>query len=468
MTNTAPTPPRSDAPTAKDLDDLTRLPATEMARLVRSGELDPVELLDATLDRIDSLEPRLHAFVAVLEQSARDAARAVRDRPDRDSLPLAGVPVAVKDNVEIAGEPTTHGSRAASSRPAAEDAVLVRRLKDAGAVIVGRTAMPELAIWPFTEPEAFEAPRNPWNLGRTPGGSSGGSAVAVAARMAALAVGSDGGGSIRVPAACCGLVGLKPAPGLVPVPGPRPDHWYGLTAFGPLARTVGDAALMLDVMADSSIHRDPVPATGGLRIAVSSRHPVVGARLSPAIRDALEATAAALRQSGHSVEHADPRYPLTPLQFARRWQAGIAQDAEGLDESQLESRSRAMVKRGRRAQRKVRPASDSRFAADARTWLRRWDLVAMPVLAAPPIPIGRWRGRGWFSTMLGVGRWMGYANLWNLAGAAAVAIPTSLSSEGLPIAVQLIGPAGSEPRLLSVAAQLELLRPWNLAPVPLH
>ncbi len=467
MNQTAqPTQPVSDDRTFDDHDDITRLPATEMARMVRTRELDPVELLDATLRRIDALEPRLHAFVAVLDKSARDAARTVRERPDLGSLPLAGVPVAVKDNVEIAGEPTSHGSRATSSLPAAQDAVLVHRLREAGAVIIGRTVMPELAIWPFTEPEAFEAPRNPWNPERTPGGSSGGSAVAVAARMAALAVGSDGGGSIRVPAACCGLVGVKPAPGVVPVPGPRAEHWYGLTAYGPLARTVSDAALMLDVMADSRIYRDPVRSTGGLRIAVSRRHPVFGARLSAAVREALEATATALQKGGHTVEHADPRYPLTPLQFAQRWQAGIAQDAEGLDESRLESRSRALVKRGRRAQLKVRPASESRFAAYARSWLGDWDLVLMPVLAMPPVAIGRWRGRGWFPTTLGIGRWMGYANLWNLAGAAAVAIPTGSSSEGLPIGVQLIGPAGSESMLLSVAAQLELLRPWHLVPGP--
>lgn len=221
--NSAPSTLADIHPDSHD-DSLTRLPAAEMARLVRSRTLDPVELLEAILRRIDALEPRLHAFVAVLERSALDQAERLRDRSDLDRLPLAGVPVAVKDNIEIAGEPTTQGSRAGSQAPAAEDSTIVRRLREAGAVIVGRTVMPELAIWPFTEPEAFPAPRNPWNLDRTPGGSSGGSAVAVAARMAALAVGSDGGGSLRVPAACCGIVGVKPAPGLVPLPGEQTEH----------------------------------------------------------------------------------------------------------------------------------------------------------------------------------------------------------------------------------------------------
>ena len=268
------------------------------------------------LRRIDALEPRLHAFVAVLERSAREEAERLRDRQcDLAGLPLAGVPVAVKDNIQIAGEPTTHGSRAASPAPAAEDSTIVRRLRNAGAVIVGRTVMPELAIWPFTEPAAFPAPRNPWNLERTPGGSSGGSAVAVAARMAALAVGSDGGGSIRVPAACCGIVGVKPAPGLVPLPDGNTEHWNGLTAFGPLARNVADAALLLDVLSENTAHRDPVPATSGLRIALSARHPVFGVRPSREIREALSRTGETLATAGHAVTTAEPRYPMLPTQF---------------------------------------------------------------------------------------------------------------------------------------------------------
>ncbi len=445
-------------------DGLTRLPATEMARLVRSRTLDPVELLEASLRRIDALEPRLHAFVAVLERSARDQAERLRDRSDLESLPLAGVPVAVKDNIEIAGEPTTYGSRATSEAPAAEDSIMVRRLRDAGAVIVGRTVMPELAIWPFTEPDAFAAPRNPWNLDRTPGGSSGGSAVAVAARMAALAVGSDGGGSIRVPAACCGIVGVKPAPGRVPLPDGNSEHWHGLTAFGPLARNVTDAALLLDVLADSHSYRDPVAATSGLRIAISTRHPVLGVRPSREIRDVLSSTANALAAAGHTVATADPRYPMLPTQFTSRWLAGIAQDATHVDMARSEPRTAAMVRRGRRVQRNVRPASESRFAKYIQGWLSGCDVLITPVLSSPPVPIGTWGGRGWLSTMLGVGRWI-YTSMWNVAGVAAVAIPAGITGDGLPLGVQLIGPAGSESLLLSVAAQLEQANPWPLAPV---
>ena len=461
--NSAP-PTRADIHRDGDDDGLTRLPATEMARLVRSRTLDPVELLEASLRRIDALEPRLHAFVAVLERSARDEAERLRARPDLDRLPLAGVPVAVKDNVAIAGEPTTYGSRATSQAPAAEDSTIVRRLRDAGAVIVGRTVMPELAIWPFTEPEGFPAPRNPWNLDRTPGGSSGGSAVAVAARMAALAVGSDGGGSIRVPAACCGIVGVKPAPGLVPLPGGSADHWHGLTAFGPLARNVADAALMLDVLSESHSYRDPAAATSGLRVAISTRHPVFGVRPSREIREALSSTAAALAAAGHTVASANPRYPMMPSQFTSRWLAGIAQDATQVDMAQVEPRTAAMARRGQRAQRTVRPASESDFAKYIQRFLTDCDVLITPVLSSPPVPIGKWRSNGWISTMLGVGRWT-YTSMWNVACVAAVAIPAGITGDGLPLGVQLIGPAGSESLLLSVAAQLERANPWPMAPV---
>ena len=344
------------------------------------------------------------------------------------------------------------------------NSVIVRRLRKAGAVIVGRTVMPELAIWPFTEPEAFTPPRNPWNLDRTPGGSSGGSAVAVAACMVALAVGSDGGGSIRVPAACCGIVGVKPAPGRVPLPSGNSEHWHGLAAFGPLARTVADAALLLDVLADGHSYRDPVASTSGLRIAISTRHPVFGVRPTREIRDALSSTATALAAAGHTVVSADPRYPMLPTQFTSRWLAGIAQDASQVDMARVEPRTAAMVRRGRRAQRKVRAASESKFAKYIQSWLSEYDVLITPVLSSPPVPIGKWGGRGWLATMLGVGRWI-YTSMWNVAGVAAVAIPAGITGDGLPLGVQLIGPAGSESLLLSIAAQLEQAKPWPMAPV---
>ena len=463
MTALSATPTTNPEPTD---DALTSLTATEMARLVRDRELDPLDLVEAHLRRIEAREPQLHAFAAVLATSARSEAVKLRSRADLGSLPLAGVPVAIKDNIDIAGEPTTLGSAATPRTPAGADHVIVRRLRDAGAIVIGRTVMPELAIWPFTEPDAYPAPRNPWDTTRTPGGSSGGSAVAVAARMAAVAVGSDGGGSIRVPAACCGLVGVKPSPGVVPVAGGRDGvHWYGMTAFGPIARDVADAGLVLDVIAGTAEYRDPVAPQEHLRIAVAARHPVVGGRLSKDCRAALETVAIdaragrPCRQSSAATVPARLRHssPTAGLRESRR-------TPMGLTSARSKSRTRAMVQRGNKVRGKARPASESRFANAMREWFPRCDVLITPVLASTPVPVGKWAGRGWVSTMLGIARWMGYTSNWNVAGAAAIAVPAGVGGDGLPLSVQLIGPAGSERLLLSLAEQLQQLRPWPAAP----
>ena len=207
--------------------------------------MSPVDVLEAHLDRIEALDPTMKAFQVVRRDEALAEAAVLADRQDLDALPLAAVPVGVKDNVDVAGTPTRQGSAGTSSAPAERDDELVSRLRSAGCVVIGKTQMPELAIWPFTEPTAFPVTRNPWDLDRTPGGSTGGGAAAVAAGMTALALGSDGGGSLRVPAACCGIVGLKPGAGVVPLAGGAAAHWYGMTAFGPLARTVSDTAIAL-------------------------------------------------------------------------------------------------------------------------------------------------------------------------------------------------------------------------------
>src|SRR5581483_642733 len=215
---------------------------------------------------------------------------------------------------------------AVPQRPAAADDDLVRRLRGAGAVVVGKTRMAEFGIWPFTE-TATSVSRSPWHPGLTPGGSTGGGAVAVATGMAAVALGSDGGGSLRVPAACCGIVGIKPAPGLVPPAGGAPSHWYGLTAFGPLARTVSDAALVLDVLAGRSVGSPSLPPPP-LRIAVSVKHPLPGGRVAAEVARATFEVAERLGREGHQVVASDPPYPPDAgLRFSRRWLAGIAEDA---------------------------------------------------------------------------------------------------------------------------------------------
>jgi amidase len=446
-------------------NDLTSAPATEIARLVRERRVSPPEVVRAHLARTRALEPTLGAFVAVREREAAAEAEALAQRPEFEALPLAGVPVAVKDNVDVAGLPTRHGSAATSDVPVDGDDELVRRLRAAGCVVVGKTKMSELAIWPFTETAAFGSTHNPWEVSRTPGGSTGGGGAAVAVGMASLALGSDGGGSIRIPASCCGVFGLKPTPGLVPVAGGAKTHWYGMTAFGPLARTVADAALVLDVLAGRGDFSDPQAPDRPLTIAFSARHPAVGARAAGAVTDALGRAVSTLREAGHTLVEARPPYPTDlGLRFGSRWLAGIAEDAEGLEPESLEPRTRKMARIGRRAARRVKPAAADRFADRAGDWLSSYDAFLTPTLARAAVPIGTWENAGWVRTTLGVGNWL-YTTPWNLAGLPAASIPSG-SDDGLPIGVQIVAPGGGEKTILAIAAELERRRPWpRIAPM---
>jgi amidase len=445
--------------------DLTRTSACELAALVQHAVVSPVEVIRAHLVRIEQLDPGLAAFTRVRAEQALAAAHALARRPDLAQLPLAGVPVAIKDNVAVAGEPTRQGSRATSPQSLPDDDPLVSRLGAAGCIVIGKTRMPELAVWPFTEPEAGGPTHNPWDRTRTAGGSTGGGAAAVAAGMAALALGSDGGGSIRVPAACCGVVGCKPGAGVVPLAGGAQAHWYGLTAFGPLARTVADTALMLDVLAGGSTYRDPQPPPRPVRVAVSTTAPTAGARVAPEVIAAVEATAAVLATAGHAVHHDEPPYPFTlGLRFSRRWLPGIADDAAtvavlGLDA--LERRTRAMVRAGRWVKRLglAQPAGADSLGPRLRRWFSAYDVLLMPTIASPAVALGRWRGKHWLTTTLGVANWI-CTTVWNLVGFPALSVPAGLSPDGLPLAVQLVGVPGTEATLLAVARQLEEAQPW--------
>ncbi|MHB1596267.1 MAG: amidase [Streptosporangiaceae bacterium] len=457
----------------QDFDDvpsgagLCGLPALDLARLVRKRLVSPAEVVQAHLDRIAALDPVLGAFQVVRAEAALAEARALTLRSDLSRLPLAGVPVAINDNVDVAGEPTRMGSAATSGEPAPADDELVARLRAAGCVVIGKTSLPELAIWPFTESIAFGAARNPWDSSRTPGGSTGGGAAAVAAGMATLALGSDGFGSIRVPAACCGLLGIKPGPGVVPLAGGAEEHWLGLTSFGPIARTVADAALALDVLAGRTGHRNPPGLPRPLRIAFSARHPLIGIRARRPIQAALKELASLLRNAGHSLTEDSPPYPMTlGLRFNARRLAGIARDADGLDLEALEPRTQRLVIIGRKLGHRTRPAAADKFAARAARWFADYDVLITPTLNRGPVPVGTWDYTGWITTMVGSARWI-CTPQWNLAGLPALSVPFGQDGDGLPIGMQLIGPAGSERVLLELATQIESLRPWPpLAPLP--
>jgi amidase len=443
------------------MSELWSLGAAEIARQVRDGDVGPEDVVQAHLARIAERDGTINAFQIVRDEKAMEEAHALSRRSDLTRLPLAGVPVAIKDNVDVAGEPTRHGSNATPDQPAKRDDELVARLRKAGAIVIGKTRLPELAIWPWTESAAFGETRNPWNPERTPGGSTGGGAAAVAAGMAPITLGSDGGGSIRIPSACCGIAGLRPGPGVIPLPGGATEHWFGMSEFGPMARSVEDVALMFDVLAGTEPRGTPsLPKP--LRIALSLRPAIAGARVDPEVKTAVCGIADKLAQAGYQVERSDPPYPFDiGVRFARRWLTGIAEDAERLNFDALEPRTQSMVKAGRWITRKgwQRAAADDPFGARVREWMSNFDVLLMPTLSRPAVPVGHWRKSHWLVALLGAGNWVMTAP-WNLARLPAASVPAGMSSDGLPIGLQLVAPNGGERTLLALMAQIQQLQPW--------
>jgi amidase len=433
--------------------------ATEIAAAVRSSRLDPRDPVEAALGRIAAHDHRVGAFRAVRAEAARQEAAVLAAREDLADLPLAGVPVAVKDNVAVAGERLEHGSRATSERPAAQDHVVVQRMRAAGAVVVGLTRVPELCIWPMSDtPDG--AARNPWDLSRTPGGSSGGSAAAVSAGLVPLAHGTDGMGSVRIPAGCCGLVGIKPGAGVVA----EPDAgWLGMSTHGPLATTVADAALLLSVLAERPELATVTEPAGPLRVAVSWQVPVPHPPVGAAWRGAAERAGQVLRSVGHDVSHTDPAYRLgSMLEMSARWFAGVAQEAASLDATRLQRRTRAHAAAGRLVTRAglVRPDARQRWADAAGELFERYDVLVTPALAAPPPSSARWHERGWLANLLTSTGFGAFEGPWNLAGFPAMTVPVGGHASPMPLAVQLVAAPGGEARLTGVAAQLERLAPW--------
>ncbi|MFI9413914.1 amidase [Nocardia gamkensis] len=439
-------------------------PATEIAAGVRSRTVSPLEVVDEHLTRIAALDPRLNAFRIVRHEQVRQEARALGTRGDLRDLPLAGVPVAVKDNLDLAGCVTGNGSRAARQTAAGSDSELVGRLRAAGALLIGKTNVPELCQWPVTESAAHGVTRNPWDTAYTPGGSTGGGAAAVATGMAALAVGSDGGGSIRIPSSCCGLVGLKPGDGVIARPAELGSNWLGISTFGPLATTVADAALLLGVLAADDRYRTPPPLERPLRIGMTTRSPVLGASVDPQVRTAMLAAAEALREAGHTVTEASPPWrPQDALGFLARYFAGVAEDTANLSADLLEPLTRKVARAGRVITRMHRvpdappPRQAGRFAA----WFTEHDLLLTPTLATPPVPAGAFAGKGFLRTMLDVPRFIPFTPPFNTVRYPAISVPAGHSDTGLPIGVQLAAAPGGETTLLAVAAQLERIRPWQ-------
>ncbi len=371
-----------------DHDDLMFAGLARQAEMVRTGEVSSVELVTASIERIERFDGLLNSFRVVTGDEAIAAARAA-DAAGSGG-PLHGVPVAIKNDTDVAGQPTSCGSRATSTAPKQEDAEAVRRLREAGAIVVGTTNVPELTIWPFTETEAFGVTRNPWNTAHTPGGSSGGSAAAVAAGFVGGALGSDGGGSIRIPASCCGLVGIKPQRGRVPI-APKTDAWYGLSVLGPLARRVVDAALLLDVLADGADSDGRYLRAAGtvpdsLRVGYSAKPPLPGP-VGSEQRQAMEQVVGILERLGHSTSQVKPGYGTAIPAFLPRYLRGISDDAAAVERPELlESRTKGMAKIGRMIgdgvlTRALQAESDA--ASKLNRMFDSCDVFVTPGLAAP-------------------------------------------------------------------------------------
>lgn len=436
--------------------------ATDIAAAVRAHQVSPLDVVEEHLKRIAERDTSLNAFRLVRTDEVRTEAIALGERPDLADLPLAGVPVAIKDHLDVAGCPTANGSSATSRELATSDSELVARLRAAGALVIGKTNVPELCLWPFTETTTFGDTRNPWNPEHTAGGSSGGSAAAVAAGMVPIAVGSDGGGSIRIPSACCGLVGLKPGPGVLPS---ISHNWLGMSEFGPIATTVADAAVMLDVMAGRAVGIEPERP---LRIGWTLQAPAPWIRVDSETRAATESTAATLAAAGHTVTQVDPPWRLADVtSFLARFMAGVAEDAAALPRPELLEPRTSRVARSGRLLQWIRTVSDApppgatrRFAA----WFGNYDLLLSPTLATPPIKVGALRGAGMIRTLLEASEFIPFTPQANLLRYPAISIPVGRNGTGLPIGAQLIAATGNEARLLSIAAQLESTNPWIRQP----
>ncbi|USQ84732.1 amidase family protein [Streptomyces phaeoluteigriseus] len=433
--------------------------AVEIAAAVREKRVEPRAVVAEHLARIARLDGRIGAFRVVRAEAAPAEADEVAARGDRDRLPLAGVPVAVKDNLAVRGESTRVGSAATPDAPAGADHVTVARLRAAGAVVVGLTNVPELCVFGTTDGVHGTA-RNPWDTSRTAGGSSGGSAAAVAAAMVPIALGNDGMGSLRIPAANCGLVTVKPGHGVVPA-GIGDGDWFGMSENGPLATTVEDARLMLSVLADTEAVRPP--ESGAFRIAVSVRSPLAGVTVTGPYVAAAREAARALTRAGYQVRRAEPPYPLSlGVTALAHWTAGTAVDAESLDARLLTRRTRVHAALGRRFLTGVRGGT-------AREDLRRrlepffaeYDVLLTPALARRSPRSAPWHERGWLRNVLANTNYSPLTPPWNLTGWPAMAVPVGTLASGAPTAVQLVGLPGSEARLLRVAERLEELRPWR-------
>lgn len=481
-----------------------RYDATGLAELMRRRQVTALELVEAAIERIEAHNPRLNAVIYPLYDAARQAAQG-----PLPNGPFQGVPFLLKDLMSsYAGAPTSHGTRLLRHLPAPIDTELVRRFKQAGLIIVGKTNTPELGLTPYTEPEAFGPTHNPWDLGRTPGGSSGGSAAAVAARLVPMASGGDGGGSIRIPASCCGLFGLKPSRGRNPTGPVLGEVWNGFAVEHVLTRSVRDSAAMLDATAGADpgapyaappqerpylleVNTDP----GKLRIAFTSQ-PFLGHSVAPQCEQALQQTVALLTDLGHQVEEAAPL--VNREEFALsfvillaaetradiEWFCSLVQRSPSAADWEAVTYGLGILGKALSARDYIKADRTLQMAArEIGRFFNDYDVLLTPTLAMPPFPIGALQptagqkallrllgtlDAGWL--MLGlrlaeklsqeIFEFIPYTPVFNVTGQPAMSVPLAWTEEGLPIGMHFVGRFGDEATLFRLAGQLERARPW--------
>ena len=465
-------------------DDLAFTSAADLAALIASRAISPVDAIDSLLARIDHSQPTLNAFITVCDDAARDAARGAEAAVMRGDPrgPLHGVPFAVKDLVNTAGVRTTFGSVALADNVPAADSPAVARLKRAGAILVGKTTTPEFGHKCFTDAPLFGRTANPWDLTRTPGGSSGGAAAAVAAGLGPIGIGTDGGGSSRIPAACCGVVGFKQTLGLVPHD-LTPDGFGNQSHITPMTRTVRDAALMLQAMAgpDRSDPHSlglPVPdfitaarPEGDLKGVRIAWRPLLGNTLLGAeVRAACERALTAFEELGAAVTPVENDFagtePILLVLTQSFWNARFRQYVPRFGNRMSETLLRQMETGAVHSAVSLQQAmfERTRIFREIQGWFEGYDIVATPTLSRTALPIDH----DFFAAIEIDGAvadtvrkaWYPYTLPFNLSGNPAVTLPCGVAADGLPIGLQLVGPHLGDAGLLHAAALYEAARPW--------
>ncbi len=454
--------------------DLAFTSALQQARLIQSKEVSPLELTQLYLERIERFDSRLGSYVTVAADMALAEAKAKTEELVNSDIsqlpPFFGVPIAIKDLNAVKGLPCTYGTPVLKDKIAPDDEGVVVRIKQAGFIILGKTATSELGSLPYTEPPGFQPTRNPWNLDYTPGGSSGGAAAALAAGLSPIAQASDGGGSIRGPAFCCGLVGLKPTRGRISY-APVGDHQSGIATNGVLSRTVADAAALLDVMS-GYISGDPYwlpdpeisflaassQTPPQLKIAFSSTVQPIGAA-TEVCRNAVQETVDLLTGMGHIVEEGCPDFSGLIEPFKKVWQAGIA--AAGIPLSLLSPMNRWIGEQSGSAGEYLQAVTKMQIVSRQIVgFFSNFDVLVLPTYMYPTIRIGECADLSPAETLENIIKWIAPCPPFNASGLPAIAIPTGFDSNGIPVGIQLVGKPAAEATLIALAAQLEIAKPW--------